>query len=44
MKCDKYLSDISKKHEIEYPIGYLKLSDSIEPSAIQYSLADYDTF
>jgi hypothetical protein len=41
---ERLLIPISKKHEIEYPIGYLKLSDSIEPSAIQYSLADYDTF
>ena len=41
---ERLLIPISKKHEIEYPIGYLKLSDSIEPSAIQYSLADYHTF
>ena len=43
-KMERLLKPISTKHEIEYPIGYIKFNNKIEVSRIKYSLADYDTF
>ena len=43
-KIERLIKPISTKHNIEYPIGYLKLNDEVEVNKLKYSLADYDTF
>tara|TARA_Y100000766_G_scaffold281004_1_gene291759 strand:- start:6420 stop:7358 length:939 start_codon:yes stop_codon:yes gene_type:complete len=43
-KLERLLKPISKKYDIEYPIGYLKFNDKLDINKLKYSLADYDTF
>ena len=43
-KLERLIKPISTKHEIEYPIGYIKLNNQVEVERIKYNLADYDTF